>query len=165
MIDIDVNPQLGVLTLVLDGPVAAADLRTLSERADARVRRASNVAGLLIKAPRMPAWRELSALLEHLRCMQPLRPKIRRIAVMTESAAASYAGQLQRFFPQAELARFSARNPGSAQAWLRAAVGVSPGNPQATPPSAPPSTSADEDDFVSLDEDQTQAGEEDAWFN
>ncbi|MDX1581220.1 MAG: STAS/SEC14 domain-containing protein [Alphaproteobacteria bacterium] len=169
MISIDVNPQVGVLTLNIDAPLASANMRELSDRADAAVNRADGVRGMVIKAPQFPPWRDLSALFDKLRSLQAHRNALGRIAVVTGSSPMEFAAQLAGYFPAAEIDRFSPQRLERADAWVQG-QSAPEGDAVVLQADEAPDLDAEaevesrEAGVVELESTSGEAGEEDDWF-
>lgn len=171
MINIQINPHAGVLTLNIDQPLASANMRMLSDRAEADVARSDGLRGMIIAAPQFPAWRELSALFDKLRSLQAYRSALARIAVVTESSPMEFVGPLAGYFPGAEIDRFSAQRMERAEAWVS---GAAPGEGDAVvmaDEEAPVTVDADPSSMDNTGEVELEAleagsgsGEEDDWF-
>ncbi len=167
MINIQVNPQAGVLTLNIDEPLASANMRMLSDRAEADVARSNGLRGMIIAAPQFPNWRDLSALFDKLRSLQAYRSALARIAVVTESSPLEFAGQLAGYFPGAEIDRFSAQRLERAQAWVEGET-AGEGDAVVMADEAPVAFDPDMDHTGEVElealEAGTGSGEEDDWF-
>ncbi len=170
MINIQINPHAGVLRLNIDQPLASANMRMLSDRAEADVARANGLRGMIIAAPQFPAWRELSALFDKLRSLQAYRSALARIAVVTESSPMEFAGQLARYFPGAEIDRFSAQRLDRAEAWVTGDA-VGEGDAVVMAEEVPATIDSDGSGMDNTGEVElealeagSQSGEEDNWF-
>lgn len=163
MIKFEVSPR-GILSLQLEGSLASANVRVLSDQTLAAVHRAGELKGLLIQVSQFPPWRDFVSFMDHLRFIQEQKDNFRRVAVVTATTPVAFSRQLAGYFPQASVERFAAHSIGRAQAWLDdgAQLQAETASAAAAVPAAnkPPP----EPDVLSLDDGATEAGEEDDWF-
>jgi hypothetical protein len=72
----------------------------------------------MIDAATFPGWEDFAALLSHLRFVRDHHRRIRRIAVVSDSALLSVAPKLVGHFVSAQLRTFEAADRSAALSWL-----------------------------------------------
>jgi len=110
--------ERGILTLEPEGPLQAADFSTLAGVVDPYIEQHGELKGLLISAPAFPGWDDFAALLSHLRFVRDHHRRIRRVAVVSDSAFLSVAPKIAKHFVSAEIRTFDAADRAAALAWL-----------------------------------------------
>lgn len=118
MIQHELLRERGILTLEPKGPLQAADFSTLAAVVDPYIEQHGDLKGLLIAAPAFPGWDDFAALVSHLRFVRDHHRRIRRIAVVSDSAVLSVAPKIAKHFVSAEIRTFDAADQAAALAWL-----------------------------------------------
>ena len=111
----------GILVVSPEAPLAADDFTTLAREVDPYIERKGALAGLLIETATVPGWQDFGALVSHLRFVRDHHRKIRRIAVVSDSAVLTIAPHIMKHFVAAEVKHFSQRDRQTALDWLRGA--------------------------------------------
>lgn len=118
MIHHELMRDRGILTLEPKGPLQAADFGDLAAVVDPYIEQHGGLNGLLILAPSFPGWDDFAALLSHLRFVRDHHRKIRRIAVVSDSAFLAVAPKIASHFVSAEVRTFDAADRAAALGWL-----------------------------------------------
>ncbi len=100
-------------------PANSEDFKSLARDVDPYIERKGELAGLLIEAAAFPGWRDFGALISHLRFVRDHHRKIRRIAVVSDSAVLTIAPRLAEHFVAAQVKHFTQRDRQAALDWLR----------------------------------------------
>ena len=108
----------GILTLEPKGKLQAADFSALAAVVDPYIEQHGGVNGLLIMAAKFPGWDDFAALLSHLRFVRDHHRKIRRIAVVSDSAFLAVAPKIANHFVSAEIRTSDAADRAAALDWL-----------------------------------------------
>ena len=109
----------GILVVSPEAPLTVDDFTTLAREVDPYIERRGALAGLLIEAAAVPGWQDFGALVSHLRFVRDHHRKIRRIAVVSDSAVLTVAPHIMEHFVAAEVKHFSQRDREAALDWLR----------------------------------------------
>ncbi len=108
----------GILTLEPKGRLEAADFGAIAAIVDPYIEQHGGLNGLLILAAKFPGWDDFAALLSHLRFVRDHHRKIRRIAVVSDSAVLSVAPKIANHFVSAEIRTFDVADRAAALVWL-----------------------------------------------
>jgi hypothetical protein len=119
MIQHELLRDLGILTIEPRGPLEAGDFSALAAVVDPYIEQHGKLDGLLVSAPSFPGWDDFAALLSHLRFVRDHHRKIRRIAVVSDSAVLAVAPKLANHFVSAEVRTFAAADRAAALDWLK----------------------------------------------
>jgi stage II sporulation SpoAA-like protein len=119
MIRHELHEDDGILIVSPEAPLAAADFKSLAQEVDPYIEREGRLAGLLIEAAVFPGWQDFGALISHLRFVRDHHRKIRRIAMVSDSAVLTIAPRLAEHFVAAQVKHFTQRDRQAALDWLR----------------------------------------------
>ena len=108
----------GILILKPGGALQAEDFTVLASAVDPYLEQHGELKGLMIEAPSFPGWENFAALLSHLRFVRDHHRRIRRIAVVSDSAFLSVAPKIASHFVSAQVRTFESAGRGEALAWL-----------------------------------------------
>ena len=108
----------GILIVKPDGRLSAEDFASVAATVDPYLEQNGTLRGLLLEAPSFPGWQDFAGLLSHLRFVRDHHRKIRRIAVVSDSAFLSVAPKVANHFVSAELKTFEAGARDAALAWI-----------------------------------------------
>lgn len=125
MLQHELREAAGILVVAPSGPLAAEDFAALAREVDPYIERVGPLQGLLLHATRFPGWRNVPAMLAHLRFVKDHHRRIRRVAVVTDDNVLSILPRLVRHFVAAEVKHFPAAAKDEAMGWLEASTGVS----------------------------------------
>ena len=118
MLHFDLDRHRGILTLWPEGALSAGDFEALAGTVDPFLEERGELTGILLEAPAFPGWESFGALVTHLRFVREHHRKVRRIAVVSDSAFLSVAPKIAGHFVSAELKTFEAGQREAAIAWL-----------------------------------------------
>lgn len=110
--------ERGILVITPDGALRAEDFSALAAAVDPWIEQHGDLRGLLIDAPSFPGWDNFAALVSHLRFVRDHHRRIRRIAVVSDSALLSVAPRIASHFVRAQVRTFDAAERVAALAWL-----------------------------------------------
>ena len=118
MIQHELLRERGILILKPEGALRAEDFAALSAAVDPYIEQHGELKGLMIEAPSFPGWENLAALLSHLRFVRDHHRRIRRVAVVSDSALLAAAPKIASHFVSWELRTFAAADRAAALAWI-----------------------------------------------
>ena len=108
----------GILVLKPDGPLAAADFRTLACHVDAYIDRHGTLPGVMLKAQDFPGWKDLGALVAHLKFVRLHHRRIEKIAVVSDGGVATVIPHIANYFVHADVRHFDPAHEDAAWSWL-----------------------------------------------
>jgi len=121
MVEVELFRDDGVVTVFPTGPLAERDFIELAGLVDPYLEQHGNLKGLMISAQHFPGWENFASLVSHIRFMRNHETRVRRVALVTDSAVLELVPVLARHFVQAEVQRFAFDQRDAAFAWLKAA--------------------------------------------
>jgi hypothetical protein len=120
MIKHELLRERGVLLLKPEGALRADDFTALAGAVDPYLEQHGELKGLMIEAPSFPGWDSFAALSSHLRFVRDHHRRIRRVAVVSDSAFLTVAPKIASHFVSAQLRTFDAAERAAALAWIEA---------------------------------------------
>lgn len=121
MLEFELQREKGILILEPKAALCAEDFATLAAAVDSYLEKHGTLEGLMIDAPAFPGWENFAALLSHLRFVRDHHRRIRRVAVVSDSALLAAGPKIASHFVAAELKSFPAAERDAALAWIEAA--------------------------------------------
>ena len=120
MLNHELLRERGILILRPEGPLRAEDFTALAGAVDPYIEQHGELKGLVIDAPACPGWENFAALLSHLRFVRDHHRKIRRIAMVSDSAFLGVAPKIASHFVSAEVRTFDTAGRATALDWIDA---------------------------------------------
>ncbi len=117
MTTIDLDKQTGTLTLQPSGPLAAKDFKQVAEVVDPFIASEGVLNGVVIDAAKFSGWDGFGAALDHFRFIRDHHKHVRKVAVVTDSAAGKIAEHLLAHFIAAKVELFPSGRLADAKAW------------------------------------------------
>ncbi|RZU02714.1 STAS/SEC14 domain-containing protein [Rivibacter subsaxonicus] len=102
-------------------PISAleqADFEQLAKSVDPYIEETGGLAGLIIEAPKFPGWESFGAMAAHFRFVRDHHRRIRKIALVTDSALGNVAERLASHFVAAEIRHFASGELDAARQWV-----------------------------------------------
>jgi SpoIIAA-like len=99
-------------------PLEQDDFAQLARTADPHIEQTGGLAGLIVEAAAWPGWDSLGAMAAHIRFVRDHHRRIRKIAVVTDSALGNVAERLASHFVAAEIKHFPAGERERAKQWI-----------------------------------------------
>jgi len=109
----------GILLLEPESALAAEDFHGLSSEVNAYLKDHAELRGVLIHARTFPGWDSFGAFVEHLRFLREMHTKVERVALVTDSAAATIGPAIAKHFVKAEFKHFPYAEYDEALLWLK----------------------------------------------
>jgi hypothetical protein len=94
------------------------DFEQLAKTVDPYLEKSGALAGLIIEAPTFPGWDSLGAMAAHFRFVRDHHTRIKKIALVTDSALGNVAEHLAAHFVSAEIRHFPAGSLDAAEQWV-----------------------------------------------
>lgn len=118
MLNHELRPDEGILVLIPEGPLEAADFKTLASEVDAYLEQHETLRGVLIRAGSFPGWQDFSALLAHLQFLKAHLHRIEKVAIVADGAFAKIMPSIANHFVHAQIQHFDPTLEDAAWAWL-----------------------------------------------
>lgn len=118
MLKHELRKDQGILIVRPDGPLSADDFEFIAVDVDAHIEAHGVLNGVMIHARRFPGWEDLWAVISHLKFVREHHRKIRRVAVVSDSAILQFAPRIATHFVSAEVRQFPYKAEAEALAWL-----------------------------------------------
>ncbi len=118
MIDCHLDAAHSILHVRPKSALAADDFTTLAAAVDPHIEATGGLAGLIIETPAFPGWDSLGAFVAHFRFVRDHHKYIKRVALVTDSAAGDVAERLASHFVSAEIRHFPAGEVEAARQWI-----------------------------------------------
>ena len=108
-----------VLAVRPDGPITREDVSTLTRTADEYLADHPKIAGVMVETRAFPGYTSVGAFADYARFIAGHRARIRRIALVTDSALAPIAKFMANYVVGVEMRHYPFAEGAAAQAWLR----------------------------------------------
>jgi hypothetical protein len=118
MIEHELDTAHSILHLRPKSALAAEDFAKLAGIVDPHIEATGDLAGIVIETPSFPGWEGIGAMAAHLRFVRDHHRRVRKVAVVTDSALGSVAEHLASHFVSAEIKRFPAGGAEAAKQWI-----------------------------------------------
>jgi hypothetical protein len=118
MINYALDADTAILTVQPQGALDKDDFVQLAAAVDPRIDEAGDLAGVIIEADKFPGWDSFGAMLTHFRFVRDHHKRIKKLAVVTDSAFGDVAERLASHFVSAEIRHFPAGESDAARAWI-----------------------------------------------
>lgn len=119
MLNHDLRRDEGILVLKPEGPLEATDFATVAGQVDAYLEQHGTLRGVLIRAKSFPGWKDLGALLAHLKFVKEHHQRIEKVAVVADGAFANIMPHIGSHFIHAQVQHFDLKREDAAWDWLR----------------------------------------------
>ena len=120
-LDFNLDSASSILTLRPTSALSAEDFSNIAKVVDPHIEATGGLRGILIETASFPGWESLGAMLAHFRFVRDHHRKVKRIAVVTDSAMGEVAEKIASHFVAAEIRHFPAGESAQARAWILAA--------------------------------------------
>ena len=116
MLSHELERDEGILVVKPDGPLAAADFKTLASHVDAYLEQNGILNGVLVIAKKFPGWKDFGALIAHLKFVKHHHQKIEKVAVVADGGFAKVMPHVASHFVHAQVKHFEDED--AARYWL-----------------------------------------------
>ncbi|HZM48581.1 MAG TPA: STAS/SEC14 domain-containing protein [Burkholderiales bacterium] len=124
MLSHDLRRDDGILVLMPDGPLEAADFETLAAHVDAYLEQHGMLHGVMVKARAFPGWKDFTALLAHMKFVKGHHRRIEKVAVVADGGVLAVMPHIASHFLKAEVRHFDYDHEDAALEWLKRDVRV-----------------------------------------
>jgi hypothetical protein len=119
MIEYELIPDEGILVVKLVSALQAGDFEQLNREVDAYLRTRPCLKGVMICATAFPGWRNVGAVLAHLKFVRDHHRHVSRVAIVSEGGELSILPRFAEHFVAAEVRHFDSEDRSTALTWLR----------------------------------------------
>jgi len=119
MLEYSILQPEGILLLKPDASLSKEDFAGLSASVDSYLTDHASLQGVLIHAKTFPGWENFAGFVAHIRFVRSHQQKIERVALVTDSRAASVGEALGKHFTAAEIKHFPFADYEKALSWLK----------------------------------------------
>lgn len=109
----------GVLVIHPLSPLTGDDFERLARDLDPWLELHGPLKGLMIQAEAFPGWDNLTGMLSHFRFVRDHHQRVRRVAMVSDSAVLTVAPKIASHFVSAEVRHFPAADHEQALEWLQ----------------------------------------------
>lgn len=109
----------GILIIRPQSPLEAADFQRIAQEVDPYLEANGKLHGILIDAESFPGWKNLAAVIAHLKFVRDHHRKVERIAALSDSTFLTAAPSIASHFVQADVRHFAHNQRHEALTWLR----------------------------------------------
>jgi hypothetical protein len=118
MLEHHLDPASGILHLQPKGALAKEDFANLAKTVDPYIEAKGSLTGIIVDAPKFPGWDSLGAMAAHISFVRDHHTKVKKIAIVTDTALGNVAEKLASHFVAATVKRFPAGEVGAARQWI-----------------------------------------------
>jgi hypothetical protein len=119
MIESHLDTERSLLHVRPKSALEKEDFAKLAAKVDPYIESSGTLRGLIVEAPTgFPGWESFGALVAHIRFVRDHHKRVRKVAVVTDSAIGNLAEHLASHFVSARIKRFSAGELEAAREWV-----------------------------------------------
>ena len=118
MIEHELDREHSILHVWPRSALEEADFAQLARAVDPYIEKTGGLTGLIVEVSHFPGWESLGAMVSHFRFVREHHRRVRRVAVVTDSALGNVAERLASHFVSAEIKHFPAGSQEAAQEWI-----------------------------------------------
>jgi len=119
-LDFNFDPETSILHLRPTSALSAEDFAKLAEVVDPHIETTGSLRGIIIETPSFPGWESLGAMMAHFRFVRDHHRRVKKVAVVTDSALGEIAEKLASHFVAAEIQHFPSGDLSKAKEWILA---------------------------------------------
>jgi hypothetical protein len=118
MVKYELKREESILIVEPAGALEAGDFERLNQEVDPYIAETGELGGLMVYTRSFPGWNDPSAFLSHMRFVGNHLPKIKKAAVVSDSAFSIFP-QLASLFAPAKIRHFDYAQKDAAFEWLK----------------------------------------------
>jgi N-acetylglucosamine kinase-like BadF-type ATPase len=118
MLDCNLDTANSILYLRPKDALAKEDFAQLAKTVDPHIEKTGDLAGIILEAAKFPGWDSVGALAAHLRFVREHHKRVKKIAIVTDSAMGKAGEKLASHFVAAEIRHFPAGQADAAKQWV-----------------------------------------------
>jgi hypothetical protein len=118
MLEHSLDAARGILHLRPKGALQKDDFAQLAKTVDPFIESKGDLAGIIVDAPAFPGWDSFGAMAAHFRFVRDHHKRVRKIAIVTDTALGNVAEKLASHFVAATVKHFKAGDTKAAELWI-----------------------------------------------
>jgi len=118
MLNYELRYDDGILVLKPEGPLEAADFRTLASHVDAYFDRHGTLRGVMLQVRVFPGRKDFGALVAHMKFVRLHHRRIEKVAIVADGGVATIMPQIANHFLHAQVKHFDLAHEVAAWSWL-----------------------------------------------
>jgi hypothetical protein len=118
MIEHTLDTANSILYLRPKSALEQSDFAQLASALDPHIEKIGGLAGLVIEVSAFPGWENIGALVAHIRFVQDHHKRIKKVALVTDSAVGNIAQRVASHFVAAKIRHFHAGQLDNAKQWI-----------------------------------------------
>jgi len=119
MIEVKLNEDAGIVTVVPSTPLNKEDFTHLTNEVDPYFEKEGKLKGLIIQVKSFPGWEDFAGLLSHLQFVREHHKKIEKVAAVTDGRIISIMPKIVDHFVNAKVKYFPYENLDEAIEWVQ----------------------------------------------
>jgi hypothetical protein len=123
MIEHTLDREHSILHVKPYGPLEKGDFERLAKTVDPFIYETGGLSCLIIETRGFPGWKNFSAMVKHFKFVRDHHKKIKKVAVVTDSALGDAAEHIASHLVSAKIKHFPSKNLLEAKAWILADSG------------------------------------------
>lgn len=120
MLDHTLDAENSILLIRPKSPLSEGDFAQLTQTVDPYITTGGALNGIIIEVPKFPGWESLGAMAAHFRFVRDHHRKVKKVALVTDSALGTMAEALASHFVAAEIKKFGSGDLEAAKQWVLA---------------------------------------------
>jgi hypothetical protein len=118
MLSVALDQVNGVLVLTPNGKLRSSDFTEAAAPVDRYFETHRQLNGVLVVADQFPGWEDIPAFSAHLHFVKERQDRIKRVALVSDSALLKVVPEVARFLVRPEVRHFASGERSQALAWL-----------------------------------------------
>jgi len=119
MIEVKLNEDTGIVTVVPSAPLNKEDFKHLANEVDPYIEKEGKLNGLIIQVKSFPGWEDFAGLISHLQFVREHHKKIEKVAAVSDGRIVSIMPKIVDHFVNAKVKYFPYENLDEAIMWVQ----------------------------------------------
>ena len=119
MIEVKLNRDTGIVTVVPSAPLNKEDFIHLANEVDPYIEKEGKLHGLIIQVRSFPGWEDFAGLISHLKFIREHHKKIEKVAAVSDNRIVSIMPQIVDHFVNAKVKYFPYESLDEAIMWVQ----------------------------------------------
>ena len=119
MIEVKLNKDTGIVTVVPSAPLNKEDFIHLANEVDPYIEKEGKLNGLIIQVKSFPGWEDFAGLISHLHFIREHHKKIEKVAAVSDNRIVSIMPQIVDHFVNAKVKYFPYESLDEAIMWVQ----------------------------------------------
>lgn len=119
MIQIKLNKDAGIVTVMPSAPLSEKDFAVLADEVDPYIEKEGMLKGLIIQVESFPGWEDLAGLVSHWKFVRDHHKKIEKVAAVSDARIVSIMPTIVDHFVNAKVKYFPYESLDEAISWVQ----------------------------------------------